>query len=253
MRGLIASWRLAWSIVHLLHGALICLCVFPFLGSAQRMQRVGWWSRRLLHVLGIGLQVRGELHAAPVLVIANHVSWLDILAINALRPVRFVSKADVRHWPLLGWLVACGGTLFIERERKRDALRVVHQVAEALREGDVVAVFPEGTTSDGHGLLPFHGNLLQAAIATHTPVQPLALRYSDARDAVSRAAAYVDEVNLVQSVWAVVSASRMKVEVTVLETLPAGDTDRRAMAERLRGLILANLQPAAPGHAGEAH
>ena len=94
-----------------------------------------------------------------------------------MRPARFVSKADVRHWPLLGWLVACGGTLFIERERKRDALRVVHQMAEALQAGETVAVFPEGTTSDGHGLLPFHANLLQAAIATETPVQPVALRY----------------------------------------------------------------------------
>ena len=248
MRLAIALWRLAWSVAHVLQGALICLCVFPFLSPAGRMQRVGWWSRRLLRLLGIELDVRGSLQAGPLLVVANHVSWLDILAINALRPVRFVSKSDVRHWPLLGWLVACGGTLFIERERKRDALRVVHQIAAALNDGDVVAVFPEGTTSAGHGLLPFHGNLLQAAIATHTPVQPLALRYSDARDAVSQAAAYVDEVNLLQSLWAIVSARGLRVQVTVLGALPVTGADRRALAEQLRGLILAklNLQTAAP-------
>ena len=243
MRWPIALWRLAWSVAHVLQGALVCLCVFPFLSPARRMQHVGWWSGRLLHLLGIALELRGRVHAGPVLVVANHVSWLDILAINALRPVRFVSKADVRHWPLLGWLVACGGTLFIERERKRDALRVVHQIAAALGNGDVVAVFPEGTTSIGHGLLPFHGNLLQAAIATHTPVQPLALRYSDARDAVSLAAAYVDEINLVQSAWAVVSARGLKVQVTVLDALPTTGADRRALAELLHDLILASLNP----------
>ena len=108
-------------------------------------------------------------------------------AVNAVHPARFVSKADVGHWPFIGYLVASGGTLFIERERKRDALRVVHQIAAALQAGDIVAVFPEGTTSDGHDVLPFHANLLQAAIATAAPVQPLVLRYRDAHAAVSRA------------------------------------------------------------------
>ena len=120
----------------------------------------------MLTVMGIRLECAGALQPAPVLLLANHVSWLDILAIDAWRPVRFVSKADVRKWPLLGFMVACGGTLFIERERKRDALRVVHQVADALRAGASVAVFPEGTTGAGPLLLPFHANLLQAAIST---------------------------------------------------------------------------------------
>ena len=123
----------------------------------------------MLRMLGVSLHSEGAPHGGPALVVANHVSWLDILAINAVHPVRFVSKADVRGWPLVGWVVACGGTLFIERERKRDALRVVHQVAQALAQGQTIAVFPEGTTSEGHGLLPFHANLLQSAIATGTP------------------------------------------------------------------------------------
>jgi 1-acyl-sn-glycerol-3-phosphate acyltransferase len=172
-----------------------------------------------------------------VLFVANHVSWLDILAINAVQPARFVSKADVRHWPFIGWMVACGGTLFIERERKRDALRVVHQVAEALRAGEIVAVFPEGTTADGHALLPFHANLLQAAIATEVPVQPVALRYSDRRHAISPAAAYVGDTTLAQSVKWVVGADGLKVHVQML--LPEGTRhlDRRALAERLQAQV----------------
>ncbi|HEV7912118.1 MAG TPA: lysophospholipid acyltransferase family protein, partial [Albitalea sp.] len=149
MRTLRAGWRIGRAVLHLLHGALVCALVFPFLTPAQRLRRVQWWSAKLLAALGIALRSEGLPHDGAALIVSNHVSWLDILAINAVRPVRFVSKADVRHWPLIGWLVACGGTLFIERERKRDALRVVHQVADALKAGHTIAVFPEGTTSDG--------------------------------------------------------------------------------------------------------
>jgi len=169
--------------------------------------------------------------------VSNHVSWLDILVINAVHPVRFVSKADVRAWPLIGWLVACAGTLFIERERKRDALRVVHQVAEALKEGQTVALFPEGTTSLGDGLLPFHANLLQAAIATATPLQPVALAFADADHDPSPAAAYVGDTHLLASLWAIVTAADLRARVQWLSPEAAGHADRRLLAQHLRERI----------------
>ena len=235
-----ALWRLVRSVAHALHGALVCALVFPFLAPAARMARVGAWCSELLGLLGIELEARGSVHPGPVLFVANHVSWLDIVAINAVQPARFVSKADVRRWPLLGWMVACGGTLFIERERKRDALRVVHQVAGALRAGATVAVFPEGTTSDGRGLLPFHANLLQAAIATATPVQPIALRFSDSGSAYSAAAAYVGDMHLAQSVWAVVTAQGLAAHVAMLAAQPSAGVERRALAE----LLVAQIESA---------
>jgi 1-acyl-sn-glycerol-3-phosphate acyltransferase len=236
-----ALWRIGRAVLHALHGALICAFVFPRLDRAQRMQRVGWWSARMLRLLGIRLQARGTVHPGPALLVANHVSWLDILAINAVHPVRFVSKADVRHWPFLGWLVACGGTLFIERERKRDALRVVHQVAEALAAGEIVAVFPEGTTSDGRGVLPFHANLLQAAITTATPVQPLALRYSDAASARSQAAAYIGDTSLARSLWTTASAQGLTAHVQLDAAQGTRQLDRRALAAQLRECITRHL------------
>lgn len=146
---------------------------FPQWTEAQRQQAVQNWSRRLLHRLGVALEVHGPLPLqGPVLVVSNHLSWLDIVVINAARPCRFVSKSEVKAWPLIGSLVAGAGTLFIERERPRDALRVVHHLAECLQAGDVLAVFPEGTTGDGSAVLPFHANLLQAAVVTGRPVQP---------------------------------------------------------------------------------
>jgi 1-acyl-sn-glycerol-3-phosphate acyltransferase len=143
-------------------------------------------------------------------------------------------------------MVASGGTLFIERERKRDALRVVHQVAEALRGGEIVAVFPEGTTSDGRALLPFHANLLQAAIATEVPVQPLALRYCDNTQPVSDAAAYVGEMTLAESIWRIVRAHKLTVRVHVLAPEGTRHLDRRALAARLEEQIASVLdQPLA--------
>jgi len=238
-----AAWRVSGSVLHVLLGALICMLVFPFLGPPRRMRIVGWWSARMLAVLGIRVQHSGSIGGGPVLLVANHISWLDILAINAVQPARFVSKADVRRWPLLGWLVACGGTLFIERERKRDALRVLHRVADALRAGEIIAVFPEGTTSEGHGVLPFHANLLQAAIAAQAPVQTLALRYSDATQRVSQAAPYVGDTPLVASIWATALAQGLHVQVLIAP--PRGTAphdDRRALAEQLRMQILRHLE-----------
>jgi 1-acyl-sn-glycerol-3-phosphate acyltransferase len=192
----------------------------------------------MLRVLGAELRVQGVPHAGATLLAANHVSWLDIIAVHAVCPqARFVSKADVKHWPLVNRLVDAAGTLYIERERKRDALRVVHQMAQALQRGDTVAVFPEGTTSDGTSLLSFHANLLQAAIATATPVQPVALRFADAARPVSPVAAYVGETSLAQSLWRIASAQGLRVHVTWLSPLATAQMERRALAERLREQI----------------
>ncbi|WP_157597988.1 MULTISPECIES: 1-acyl-sn-glycerol-3-phosphate acyltransferase [unclassified Rhizobacter] len=241
MRTLRAAWRIVACLAHVLRGVLICAFIFPFLSPARRVARVGPWCAAMLRRLGIRVVVQGEVHAAPVMVVANHVSWIDILAINAACTARFVSKADIRQWPVIGWLTACGGTLFIERERKRDAMRVVHQVAEALQGGDVIAVFPEGTTSDGHGVLPFHANLLQAAITTGTPVQPVALRYADATHAVSPAAAYIGDTSLLQSLWWVVMAEGLTAQVTVLPAHYSAHAQRRELSEAVRAGIVSSM------------
>ena len=240
MRRLRAGWRLLRAIVHVLHGMAVMALRFPSLDAAGRQQRIQWWSAGLLRVMGIGLQVDGTLRPGAGLVVANHVSWLDIAAIHAAAPqARFVSKADVLKWPLLGWLIQGAGTLFIERERKRDALRVVHQVAEALSRGETVAVFPEGTTSNGHDLLPFHANLLQAAIATETPVQPVLLRYADAASPFSAAIEFLDDTTLLGSVWRVAQAQGLVVHVDLLLSQGSVHADRRALAEHLRQLLRA--------------
>ena len=242
MRVLLGLVRLISAVLHVLHGMLV-MTRFPKLAPQQRHDRIRWWSQGLLKKLGLSLHVTGVApHAGATLVVANHVSWLDILAIHSAAPhVRFVSKADVLAWPLLGWLIKSAGTLFIERERKRDAVRVVHATAAALQAGDSVAVFPEGTTGLGPELLPFHANLLQAAVATETPVQPIVLRFFDPTAAFSPAVAFVGDTTLLQSIWAVVCAQGLQVQVQVMPPVGTRHADRRALSEHLRSLVAHEL------------
>lgn len=235
IRSFVAIWRLTRGVVHLLHGMAIVAVCFPSMDAAARARKVQWWSAKVLRLLGITLQVEGKPRPAAALLVSNHVSWLDIAVIHAACPhARFVSKADVLRWPLLGWLIKSVGTLFIERERKRDALRVVHEVAAALGRGETVAVFPEGTTGAGDKVLPFHANLLQAAIASHSPVQPVALRYHEPGQRFSVCAQYINQMTLVHSMWRVVSARGLGVNLRFLLSEGSTHADRRALAQHLR-------------------
>ncbi|MFL6696167.1 MAG: lysophospholipid acyltransferase family protein [Vitreoscilla sp.] len=243
MRTAVAIWRILCVIGMVASGLWLAGVVMPRRDAAGRRAIVQRWSLQMLRRLGVELRVSGSAHPGAVLMVANHVSWLDIPALHASAPqARFVSKAAIAHWPLLGQLARAGGTLFIERERKRDALRVVHEVAGALRQGDAVAVFPEGTTGAGHAVLPFHANLLQAAITTATAVQPVVLRYREPGQAVSTAAQYIDDTTLVASLMKVCRARGLVVELRFLPAEPALELDRRVLAQRLQGRIADELR-----------
>ena len=220
----------------MLTGLLTILLLFPRLSPQQKQIRVQVWSLEMLARLGIRLAVQGSpALQGPLLLVANHISWLDITSLHAARFCRFVSKADVRGWPLIGALAAGVGTLFIQRESRRDAMRVVHHMAQSLRDGDVLAVFPEGTTSDGEHLLPFHGNLLQAAISADAPVQPVALQFMDTRSGQrSLAPCYVGADTLLGSVWRTLSTSGITAQIIFGEPQLAKGRDRRAWAADLK-------------------
>ena len=242
MRRVRALVRLAHAVGHGLHGLAIVLFAFPSLDVAARRDRIRWWAKKMLAVLGIAFECDGEPLRHSALIVVNHISWLDIMAVHAVVPeARFVSKADVKHWPLVSRLVDAAGTLYLEREKKRDALRVVHAVAAAIGGGEVVAIFPEGTTSTGHGLLPFHANLLQAAIATSTPVQPVAMRYSDATRAVSEAVEFGGATGLFKSLWQTSCGDGVRVRLTFLAPRASTGLERRELAAQLRADIAGAL------------
>jgi 1-acyl-sn-glycerol-3-phosphate acyltransferase len=234
-----AGWRLLRVLAHSLSGLATILVLFPRWDMPRREATVQAWSLRMLEVLGVRLELQGRPPATGgVLLVANHISWLDILVMNASRYCRFVSKADVRHWPLVGTLATGGGTIYIERESRRDALRVVHHVAERLKCGDVVAVFPEGTTSDGRTLLPFHANMIQAALSAGAAVQPVGLRFVDtATGAVSFTPCYVDDDTLLGSAWRTLAGPPVTAVVNYGEPDHANGRDRRAWASDLQSAV----------------
>ena len=242
LRRLRAVGRLIRCVGHGLHGLGIVLLRFPRLAPQERLARIRWWSEKMLRVLGIALRVEGHAASGGKLLAVNHISWLDIMVVHAVVPeARFVSKADVKGWPLISRLVDSAGTIYLERERKRDALRVVHAMAEALAAGQTVAIFPEGTTSTGHGLLPFHPNLLQAAISTAAPVQPVALRFSDSSDEVSEAMEFVGETTLAESLWNSACGDGVVARLTFLPARGSADAERRELAGCLRADIAGAL------------
>lgn len=239
---LTAVWRLLRLLAHVGSGLWMVHLRFKGLDKVARHAAIQAWSAKTLRILGIELKHSGTPRPGPKLVLANHVSWLDIAAVHAVMPeARFVSKADIKHWPLVGALVEAAGTLFIERSSKRDALRVVHQTAAALKEGDTVAVFPEGTTGPGPELLPFHANLLQAAIVTEVPIQPLLLRWHGPGERFSTQLRFIGDMTLMQSLWAIASARGQGCELRILGSIDCAHADRRALSEHVRETLAAEL------------
>ncbi|MBY4898106.1 1-acyl-sn-glycerol-3-phosphate acyltransferase [Cupriavidus sp. AU9028] len=234
-------WRKLLLVLHLLRGVLTCALLFPWLGVPARNTHIRRWSRRLLRLCGVEVQCIGEPPAQGqgVMLVANHISWLDIFVIHSCQPARFVAKSEIRRWPVVGWLCEKTGTLFIERGRKRDAHRVLHDLVACMRHGDQVCVFPEGTTSDGLTVLPFHANLMQAPVAGDLPVLPLGLRYRDAASgAVTVAPAYIGEMSLLDSLDVILKAPPIRAELAFGPRIDTRGFGRRSLAELARDTVV---------------
>lgn len=239
MTTLTALFKLVRALLHILSGFFIILLLFPRLNPEQRQLRTQVWSLAMLDCIRIQLIVKGNPGLnGPLLIVANHMSWLDITALHAARYCRFVSKADIKKWPVIGRLASGIGTLFIERESRRDAMRVVHHMAQSLRSGDVLGVFPEGTTSDGTGILTFHANLVQAAIDANAPIQPVALQFIDTTTGQrSTAPCYVGDDTLAESVWRALTTPDIAVVINFGEPQFAEGRDRRTWTLALQQAV----------------
>ncbi len=245
--------RISLLLLHLVLGVTLAGVAFPLLRPAQRDRVIMRWSRGLLNVLGVRVRTGAPPNLpSGALLVCNHVSWLDIYLIYAARRVHFVSKAEVRNWPIAGWLARKTGTLFIERGRRADTARVNTDMRALMQGGAWVAVFPEGTTSDGRGLRRFLPSLLQPAVELNCPIVPAALRYRTLAGEYSAAPAYIDSINIWQSLKLIVSEPGLIAELHFGEPiLPNGHRrDLAVLAEaataRLLGVVPADRTPKTP-------
>ncbi|WP_347404721.1 lysophospholipid acyltransferase family protein [Solwaraspora sp. WMMD1047] len=223
---------------------MLLVPVLPLLADAGRRAAGRLWARAVLAALGVRLRVAGRLPDRRALLVANHVSWLDVLALLAGAPTQLLAKREVRGWPLIGSLAAAGGTIFVRRDRPRSLPETVGQVATALRAGGVVAVFPEGTTWCGTparcgGMGRFRPAMFQAAIDAGTPVVPLSVRYrAGAAPGVTTAAAFLGRDSLWASVRRVLAVRDLVISLTVAGTLRSdAGADRRQLARAAESLV----------------
>jgi len=229
--------RLLGMGAHLAGGLAAAALVFPFASPAARVGFARSWARGMIRALGAQLRIEGAAPAPGSLLVANHVSWLDILAIASCTPAIFVAKSEVRDWPAIGWLAARAQALFLKRSSGRSLLRVKNRVAALLLEHRNVAIFPEGTTSDGSSVLPFRSGLLQAAVDGRGPVQPVAIAYYGDDGNRSLDAAFIDGMSLWQSLVAICRSGRITMRLAFAAPLvPAGRT-RKELAREARDTI----------------
>jgi len=241
------AWRLARLVLHLLQGLATCALVFPWAGAPLRERLVQRWSARLLGICRVELERGGEGRPLQhALIVSNHISWLDIFVINSLHPCRFVAKAEIRAWPVLGWLVAQAGTVFIARGNRRDLRHIFKGLVDVLAQHQRVAFFPEGTTASQGSLLPFHANLFEAAIDARVPVQPVALSYLDASGDWHPAVDYTGETTFVDSILRILGGEPVRARLACLAPIETQGAHRRELARAAHGAIGAALGVSAP-------
>ncbi len=226
---------------HILYACAICLFVFPWANQELKQRHIQRWSRKILDILNIGINMNISHLPARAMVISNHVSWLDIFVINSLSPCRFVAKSNIRSWPLMGWIAGHAGAIYISRGNKADVRRIYHYLIEQIEAGERIAFFPEGTVSEQGTLLPFHANLFEAAIHAKVPIQPVALRYVDASGELHPAVAF-NGVPFAKSIVNVLNAGAINVELNGLEVVPSENVHRRDLATVSRQVVAAALQ-----------
>ncbi|MGW1295396.1 lysophospholipid acyltransferase family protein [Streptomyces sp. NPDC002533] len=232
-----------------------CAPLVRLLGAGPRHRLTRRWARAVPQAFGVHVAVRlpapdrapdpvpDRVPGGGELVVANHISWLDIPLVASVLPGRMVAKHEIRCWPLLGPLAARGGTLFIDRDRLRALPAAVRTISTALRSGSRVVVFPEGSTwcgREGGGV--FRPAVFQAAIDAGARVRPVRITYrTDPHGSgpTAGAVAFVGDDPLASSLWRVVRAAGLTAHIDVLPPIPAhGEDDRRTLARRARAAVL---------------
>ncbi|GIX32588.1 MAG: 1-acyl-sn-glycerol-3-phosphate acyltransferase [Lysobacterales bacterium] len=240
------GWRAPLLILHVLLGVLLAIGFFHPVGRRIRLagepltdRLLRWWSRALLRCFGLRLIVRGSPHAGPCLFVANHHSWLDIEVLHACRAVRFIAKAEIARWPLVGWLATRAGTLYHRRGSAHSLAEVMREAVTCLKRGEAVAVFPEGSTGPSDRVRVFHPRIFQIAIDAGVPVQPVALRFVRAGE-VDHALPFRPGESFLANALRLLRQPPLTAELDFLAPIPS-DEPRDRLAQRARLAIAQSL------------
>lgn len=234
--------------LHLAYGVLLA-ATFPLLPQRRQKNILRSWSTALLSILNVRTSIAGNIPLQELrsgLIVANHISWLDVIVLNAVLPLRFVAKSEVRGWPVIGWLCARAHTLFIARHRRSDTAHTNLKMAEALQQGECLALFPEGTTTDGSRVKHFHSSLLQSAIDAHCNIYPVTIRYHDRAGNINTNAAYIDDMTFAGSLWKIFCSRDLHVRLTCTAVLNTQAANRRTLAQAAQYHIAQALPSASP-------
>lgn len=245
---LISVFRSVRLAIHIFWGVLLAI-FYPYLNQTRQRRTLKKWSKHLLDILNIGIQIEGQppaRSAGGCLMVSNHVSWLDIFVLNAIYPSRFIAKSEVRNWPVIGWLCERSGTIFIERSMRRDAALINQHVSMLLAQGVCVGLFPEGTSTDGRQVGYFHSALIQPAIDTEARLCPIALRYHNEKGELDTDAAFTGDMTLVQSICRILRCRHHNVLAVFTPVLAAANENRRVLARAAQEAIVQGLQTISP-------
>jgi len=242
---LLRAIRLAF---HLVYGAFLAV-FYPGLSHARQRRILRGWSKQLLSILNIRILTEGEpvdRADAGCMLIANHTSWLDIFVMNAVHPVRFIAKAEVLNWPVIGWLCQRTGTIFIQRTSRKHTAAINLKISSLLTQGICVGLFPEGTTTDGKQVGHFHSALIQPALDAGAKLCPIALRYQHLSGKTSTLAAFTGEMTLIGSIWQILRGIQLNAVVAFTPEVDPLETNRRILARSMQLSIAQKLLQPTP-------
>jgi lyso-ornithine lipid O-acyltransferase len=234
------GFRLVWltcELILIAAGHLFQVTLRPGRPPCEARARwLQWGSRRLLRVFNTDVQSSGSIPRQGLLV-SNHLSYLDILVLSTLAPCIFVAKRDVKKWPVFGWFASVGGTLFIDRERRSQVAPLNRQLGETLDQGALVVLFPEGTSSGGHGVLPFKSSLLEPAARSSHPLSAGFIEYRLVEGDVSEEVCYWKDMTFLPHLVNLLSKSSVQASVGFSPVSAAG-LDRKQLARQLHSEVL---------------
>ncbi len=228
-------------ILHIL--LVVPLCLLIFISTKNQQERIiRFWCKRLLSIFEISVEVTGLesnlVNQKKYLMVANHISWMDIIVIQSIKPCIFVAKSDVASWPLFGWVAQMTGTIFIKRDKISDIKKALKKMKRRLIKRSV-CIFPEGTSTNGRYLLPFKSNLFQSSIDTQKSILPLCLRYEQ-KNIYTDKTAFVDDMSLLDSIIKIKQEKDIRVVVEILQPIRPR-YNRKELASYTQEIVRKNL------------